>query len=379
MSGIYIHIPFCKQACSYCDFYFVTRKHQQQAFVDALVDEILAKKCTRYAKEKIRTIYFGGGTPSLLTPAQIEQVFKALESSFILDIKECTMELNPDDVTKEYLQSIHSLGITRASMGFQSFEDHLLTFMHRAHTSTEAIQSLELLAKEGFNSFTVDLIYGNPNQTIESLNEDLEILTSFNPPHVSAYSLTIEHGTRLGKQAELGKINPLSDEKVTQHVQIVRDSLSDGGIDQYEVSNYAKHGHEAKHNSAYWSHENYLGFGPSAHSFWWEKGSTFAQRWNNKRDIMSYVEGGWKNENEMEYLNLYALAEERLMLGLRTNNGLNLHVLKEEYEFSFTEKQLMYLTKKNNEGILTLSKDQLKLTNEGLLITDLILLDLITA
>ena len=193
MAGIYIHITFCKQACSYCDFYFVTRQQQQQAFVDTLVDEILAKNA-RYAKEKIRTIYFGGGTPSLLTPAQIEQVFKALESSFILDIKECTMELNPDDVTKEYLQSIHSLGITRASMGIQSFDDHLLTFMHRAHTSTEAIQSLELLAKEGFNSFTVDLIYGNPNQTIESLNKDLEILTSFNPPHVSAYSLTIEHG-----------------------------------------------------------------------------------------------------------------------------------------------------------------------------------------
>ena len=289
------------------------------------------------------------------------------------------MELNPDDVTKEYLQSIHSLGITRASMGIQSFDDHLLTFMHRAHSSTEAIQSLELLAKEGFNSFTVDLIYGNPNQTIESLNKDLEILTSFNPPHVSAYSLTIEHGTRLGKEAELGKINPLSDKKVTQHVQIVRDSLSDCGIDQYEVSNYAKHGHEAKHNSAYWCHENYLGFGPSAHSFWWEKGSTFAQRWNNKRDIKSYLEGSWKNENEMEYLDLHALAEERLMLGLRTNSGLNLHVLKEEYEFSFTEKQLIYLTKKNNGGILTLSKDQLKLTNEGLLITDLIVLDLITA
>ena len=166
---------------------------------------------------------------------------------------------------------------------------------------------------------------------------------------------------------------------MTQHVQIVRDSLSDCGIDQYEVSNYAKHGHEAKHNSAYWSHENYLGFGPSAHSFWWEKGSTFAQRWNNKRDIKSYLEGSWKNENEMEYLDLHALAEERLMLGLRTNSGLNLHVLKEEYEFSFTEKQLIYLTKKNNEGILTLSKDQIKLTNEGLLITDLIVLDLITA
>ena len=379
MAGIYIHIPFCKQACSYCDFYFVTRQHQQQAFVGALVDEILAKKCTRYAKEKIRTIYFGGGTPSLLTPAQIEQVFKALESSFILDIKECTMELNPDDVTKEYLQSIHSLGINRASMGIQSFDDHLLTFMHRAHSSTEAIQSLELLAKEGFNSFTVDLIYGNPNQTIESLNNDLEILTSFNPPHVSAYSLTIEHGTRLGKQAELGKINPLSDEKVTQHVQIVRDSLSDCGIDQYEVSNYAKQGYEAQHNSAYWTHQNYLGFGASAHSFWWEKGSTFAQRWNNIRDIKSYLEGYWKNENDMEHLNLHALAEERLMLGLRTRNGVNLQQMKDIYSYYLSKSQLKYLSTQADDNLLKIKNNQLCLTSKGLLIADLIVLDLITA
>ena len=379
MSGIYIHIPFCRQACSYCDFYFVTRNNHQQEFVNALVDEIHMKKSTRYSRERIQTVYFGGGTPSLLTPAQLEQIFEALTSSFTLDVQECTMELNPDDVTKEYLQSIHAIGINRASMGIQSFDEVLLKFMHRAHSSSEALHCLELLAHEGFDSFTVDLIYGNPNQSEEMLIKDLEILKSFDPPHVSAYSLTIEEGTRLRKQAELGRLFPLSDEKVSRHFEILERTLLECGTEQYEISNFAKPGYEARHNSAYWTHQNYLGLGPAAHSFWWADSLKSAQRWCNKKNLKAYLEGDWQNRYEIDYLDLKALLEERLMLGLRTNRGLNLPTLKKLYDFSFTEKQQTYLKKKEQEGLISINENNVRLTKKGFLITDLIVLDLITA
>ncbi len=379
MSGLYLHIPFCKQACSYCDFYFVTHHHQQQNFVDTLVEEIQSKKDTRFSEDVIETIYLGGGTPSLLEPYQLEQIFNAIESTFSLDIQECTMELNPDDVTKKYLQNIKELGISRASMGVQSFDKALLNFMHRAHNRDEAIHCLELLSNEGFDSFTVDLIYGNPNQTEEMLLMDLEILTSFNPPHVSAYSLTIEEGTRLGKQVDLGRIMPPDDEKVAHHFQIVVSSLKKYGIEQYEVSNFAKPGSEAKHNSAYWNHKNYLGFGPAAHSFWWDEDLKSAKRWSNKRDLSAYLSGGWKTNTQNENLNLNSLAEERLMLGLRTKNGINLKEMKKDYGFSFSEAQYNYINKKSVEGLLERKDDQLSLTQQGLIIADLIVLDLITA
>lgn len=379
MSGLYLHIPFCKQACSYCDFYFVTRHHQQQEFVDALVEEIKSKKDTRFTEEVVQTVYLGGGTPSLLKPDQLEQIFQALETTFKLDNLECTMELNPDDVTSEYLSSIKSIGINRASMGVQSFDEDQLRNMHRAHNRQEAIKCLELLANEGFDSFSVDLIYGNPNQTDEMLFKDLEILTSFDPPHVSAYSLTIEEGTRLGKQVELGRIKPPNDEKVAIQFQIVQSTLEENGIDQYEVSNFSRAGWEAKHNSAYWNHQNYLGFGPAAHSFWWNESNLAAERWNNKRDLKTYLAEDWKQRNELEQLDLHTLAEERLMLGLRIKKGIHLHELQNRYQYSLSENQISYLRKKEVEHQFQINDSHLALSKTGLLIADLLILDLLTA
>ena len=379
MSGIYLHIPFCKQACSYCDFYFVTRHHQQQEFVDALVGEIMSKKESKFSEEIVKTIYFGGGTPSLLTPSQLEQILSAMDSTFKLDLQECTMELNPDDVTKEYLRDIKSLGVDRASMGIQSFDNDLLAFMHRAHNREEALKCLDHLASEGFHSFTIDLIYGNPNQTEEMLRRDLEILSAFNPPHVSAYSLTIEEGTRLGKQVKLGRIIPPDDDIVAKHFQMVQSGLYSMGIEQYEVSNFAKPGWEAIHNSAYWNHENYVGLGPAAHSFWWNEDTKSAQRWNNKRDLNSYLKGDWRSGSESEHLNLLTLVEERLMLGLRTRKGISEEELQKKYDFKFSTKQLEFLQKKKEEELIEFEKGQLSLTKKGLLIADLIVLDLITA
>lgn len=378
MSGLYLHIPFCKQACSYCDFYFVTHQQEKEQFVDQLIKEIRSKKDTRFVQENIQTVYLGGGTPSLLSPKQVEHILQAIDEVFSLDLKEVTLEMNPDDVSASYLKDLHSSGVTRASMGVQTFDEDLLRFMNRAHSREEALACMEALSTSGLDSFTVDLIYGNPNQTMDKLEKDLDILLSFNPPHVSAYSLTIEPRTRLGKQFELGRLVPPEDDVVAQHFDMVESRLQKAGVLQYEVSNFAKPGFEAAHNSAYWTHENYLGLGPGAHSFWWDEKNSSAQRWNNKPDLKEYLNKGWNQEHELEHLDLKSLAEERIMLSLRTTAGLSFEVLKKNYGFIFPEKQMNYLSRKEKEGKVVRTKEGISLTKEGLKISDAIVLDLIT-
>lgn len=379
MSGLYLHIPFCKQACSYCDFYFVTRKQEKSTFVAALIEEIHSKRDSLFVQEPIETIYFGGGTPSLLSVSEIEQILNAIRRVFEVQASEITLEMNPDDVNAAYLQGLHDVGINRASMGVQSFNTALLSFMHRAHSRDEALRSFEYLAASPIKKFTVDLIYGNPKQTEEMLGADLELLKTFDPPHVSAYSLTIEPGTRLGKQVELGRLLAPDDDIVARHFDIVVRELSAMGIEQYEVSNYAKPGKEAIHNSAYWTHKNYLGLGPSAHSFWWNAEVTSARRWSNPADLKAYeVSNHRKTEEVAETLTLPELAEERLMLALRTVKGISFKELEHRYAYTLSEEQQRYLHRKVNEGKVRLSETGFHLTPEGLKVSDAILLDLIT-
>jgi len=378
MSGIYIHIPFCKQACSYCDFYFVTRQNQRETFTKALVEEIKSYKNTRYTDETVQTIYIGGGTPSLMKASHLGDIFTALNNIFNLQPEEVTIELNPDDVTLDYLNALHQLGITRASMGIQSFNPDLLRFMHRAHTSEHARHCLNLLAQSGFNSFTVDLIYGNPGQTPDMLMGDLETVISFDPPHISAYSLTVEEGTRLGKQVELNRIQPLPEDNVADQFDLTRQILAEAGLQQYEVSNFAKPGKEAIHNSAYWNHQNYLGLGPSAHSFWWDASGKSANRWNNEPNLRSYISGQKKKKKaEFEDLSLKTLAEERLMLGLRTVKGVTVNELQKRYNYTFSDKQKSYLQKMQEKRKIEVG-DRIRLSSEGLPIADAITLDLLS-
>lgn len=377
MSGIYLHIPFCRQACSYCDFYFVTRQVEKQHFVQQLVQEIESHKNTVHAGETVETIYFGGGTPSQLSPAQVATIMQAIKNTFKADLKEVTFEMNPDDVTREYLQDLADAGITRASMGVQTFDEQLLRFMNRAHNSREALHCLELLAKSDLEVFTIDLIYGNPGQTLAMLRRDIETLLRFHPPHISAYSLTIEPRTRLGRQVKLGRLLPADDDDVANQFMFVIEQLQNAGIHQYEVSNYSLPGKQAVHNSNYWKHRNYLGFGPGAHSFWWDENRTTAQRWENQANLKNYLEGGWKNRYSLEQLSLPELLEERLMLGLRTTEGLSLAELKQHYQFEFSENQRAYLDKLVHQQKAHLD-DHLRLSREGLCIADSILLDLIT-
>lgn len=377
MAGIYIHIPFCKQACSYCDFYFVTQKKLVEPFTDALIQEIRSFRDTVYSDEPIETIYIGGGTPSQLSADQLQQIFNALDETFLLQPEEVTMEMNPDDVTPEYLKSLLDTGVNRASMGIQSFDEKLLEFMHRAHTNQEAIKALEHLHTAGFPTFTADLIYGNPGQTLDMLEADIDQLLKFDPPHISAYSLTVEPKTRLGKQVELGRISPPDDEKVSAHFDLLTKKLRSAGLQRYEVSNYSKPGKEAVHNSNYWRHENYLGLGPAAHSFWWVNRE--AKRWENKPDIKSYLDNTkGQNRKNYEVLDLKGLAEERLMLGLRTVWGVSRVELKDRYQYELNTKQEQWLTYQKEKGMFEMEDDVIRLTSEGLKIADLLTVDLLS-
>jgi oxygen-independent coproporphyrinogen-3 oxidase len=372
MSGIYLHIPFCKQACSYCDFYFVTRTSEREHFVQRLVEDIKSYKDSKFTEETVETIYFGGGTPSLLEPAQLEQIMEALCNVFDVDAREITLEMNPDDVSAQFLADLKSLGISRASMGVQSFEPELLEFMHRAHSSEEALQCLELLSASDFNSFTVDLIYGNPGQSVKQLERDVNKFLEFDPPHISAYSLTIEPKTRLGKQVELGRIAPPEDDKVADHFDIINQLFSNHGIERYEVSNYSVPGKEAVHNSNYWEHKNYLGLGPGAHSFWWDNN---AKRWENEQDLRKYLRE--EDHPEKEQLSLKQLAEERLMMGLRTKKGVRGAELSGQYDYVFSDRQKEYLKNREQEGKVEVD-ESITLTDRGIKIADAIILDLVT-
>lgn len=375
MSGIYIHIPFCRQACSYCDFYFVTRQQLKEPFIENLLREIQSYRDTSFVRETVETVYIGGGTPSLLTIEELKRIFDTLDQVFDLSPVEVTLEMNPDDVSETYLEQLRDLGINRASMGVQSFQPGLLDNMHRAHDRNEALECLELLSVTGFETYSTDLIYGNPGQTMEELEEDLEILLDFDPPHVSAYSLTIEPNTRLGKQVELGRIDPPADDAVAEQFDLVIDTLDGRGLRQYEVSNFSKPGYEAVHNSRYWNHANYLGLGPAAHSFWWNDEG--ARRWENPADVQAYIEkNGNMNVNE-EVLGMGQLAEERLMLGLRTREGVGITELENRYGYIFNEKQIDYLQRKQSEGLVNVG-ESLSLTRKGLKIADLIILDLVS-
>ena len=341
--------------------------------MDRLISEIQAYGGRPAASEVVKTIYFGGGTPSLLEPLQIERILAEIRRVFPLDIREITIEVNPDDVSAAFLEALYSIGITRLSMGVQTFQPDLLADMNRAHSREEALTCMELLQKSTFESYSVDLIYGNPGQSLDDLDSDLDLLLGFDPPHISAYSLTIEPGTRLGKQVELGRIIPPEDDRVADHFDLINRRLKGEGIERYEVSNYSKPGREAVHNSSYWKHQNYLGLGPGAHSFWWDRE---AVRWEHKRSLRAYLKEQ-DIRSEPEALTLEQLAEERLMMGLRTREGVAVAELDQRYDYRLNERQSTYLAAREEEQKLNFDS-RIKLSEVGIRIADAIILDLIT-
>lgn len=378
--GLYIHVPFCRQACSYCDFYFVTREEWIERYVDALEAEIRGWSGDPLTRRAVETIYFGGGTPSRLDLKQVGRLMAAVRGTFETDLQEVTFEMNPDDVSGPFLQGLREEGVDRASMGVQTFDSERLIWMNRSHDSDQAHRALELLSTTGFSRFTVDLIYGSPDQTTDDLARDVEALLAYDPPHLSAYALTIEPRTRLGKQLEKGRLKPADEEEVARQMRWLMEALTERGLPPYEVSNFSRPGAEAVHNTNYWNHTPYLGFGPGAHSFRMEEDQGW--RWSNESDLRSWIdriEKGVDTDWQLrsEHLGLQDLAEERLMLSLRTRWGVSMDELEGRYSYSLTDEQRRWMSGEQRNGRVQPGSDRIGLTEEGRVLADYLIVELI--
>ncbi|MDX1445735.1 radical SAM family heme chaperone HemW [Lishizhenia sp.] len=326
MAGIYIHIPFCKQACSYCDFHFSTSFEKYKTrMVSAICKEIVTRK-SYLEGEALQSIYFGGGTPSVLEAEEIQEILSTITANFqIHENREITLEANPDDITPEKLSQWKAAGVNRLSIGVQSFRQEDLDWMNRAHNVTEAKRALELAAELGFE-LSIDVIYGLPNFNTEDFKQNLEQVLAYSPEHLSAYCLTIEEKTALHKAVEQGKIVPSNNEAQSEQFDFLVDFLKSKGYEQYEISNFARDEKYAVHNSNYWKGKKYLGVGPSAHSF-----NGTSRSWNvaNNAVYMKAVENE-TDYNELERLSVYDQFNEALLVGLRTKWGVDKNRLNVE-------------------------------------------------
>lgn len=366
MAGIYIHIPFCKQACTYCDFHFSTTFDKyRSALIEAILQELEQRKDYLDA-QSVETIYFGGGTPSLLTEDELRLILSKISSIYdVVDSPEVTLEANPDDISKERLQEWKNLGVNRLSIGLQSFLQSDLDWMNRAHTAEESASAVKMAKEYGF-SLTVDLIYGLPDRTLEEWNANIDKLISLAPNHISAYCLTVESKTVLSNWVEKGRIDPASEDEQAEQFLLLINVLEKAGYQQYEISNFAKEGKYSKHNSNYWKGVSYLGVGPSAHSFNGE-----SRRWNVSNNL-KYVKGVTVEEeySESEILSPKDRFNEAVMTGLRTIWGVNLEELRRNYctNKSFDKR----LEEFKNEELLKTENNYIVLTKKGKLQADYI-------
>lgn len=333
MAGVYIHIPFCKQLCTYCDFYFSVSLQRKNDILTALLREMdlrenEAQYITQANKQNgnIPTLYFGGGTPTVYSANELKQLAdKALLLFLPNGVTEFTVESNPDDLTAEYLHSLKNIGVNRLSIGIQSFIDKHLQWMHRRHNAQQAIDSVKLAQQAGFNNITIDLIYGIPDMSMDEWAHNIQQAIALNVPHISAYHLTIEPKTILGRQHQRGLLKPIDDEISAQQYAMLEEALNAAGYIHYEISNFAKPGYFSAHNSSYWRQQPYIGIGPSAHSY---NGSNL-RKWNvaNNKQYIEAIQLG-ENYYEDETLSVYDRYNEYILTSLRTLWGAELEVIK---------------------------------------------------
>jgi oxygen-independent coproporphyrinogen-3 oxidase len=372
MAGIYIHIPFCKQACHYCDFHFSTSLQNKDAFLNALKKEIVLRK--EYLKsEVISTIYFGGGTPSLLSKEELLDIFDVLKSNFRIDeAAEITLEANPDDLTEENVLALKGTPVNRLSIGIQSFYDEDLKLMNRAHTAEESIRAVKLAQESGFNNITIDLIYGIPSLSNHRWRNNLQIAFALDVNHISAYCLTVEPKTALAHQVKKGLVKNVDEQHSSEQFEIMLEAMHANDFIQYEISNFCKNGAYSKHNSNYWRKENYLGLGPSAHSY---DGTT--RQWNiaNNALYIQSVEKGAPNF-EKETLSLEQRYNEYVLTSLRTIWGLDLNQVEESFGKTFFDNCMReVMTYIASEDVIH-EENKLYLSDKGKLIADKIASDL---
>lgn len=371
MSGIYIHIPFCKQACHYCDFHFSTSMKRKEEMALALAKEIQMRK-NEVQDDIVETIYFGGGTPSVLTIKEIQFLIDSVYQNFkVAENPEITLEANPDDLSDEKIIELAHSPINRLSIGVQSFFEDDLKMMNRAHNSAEAKKSLEM-ATQYFDNISIDLIYGIPGLTNEMWKKNIEMALSFGIPHISSYALTVEPKTALKKLIQTGKIAEPKDYVAQEHFQILVDTLKENGFIHYELSNFGKENYFSKNNSAYWLGKKYLGIGPSAHSY-----DGISRSWNVANNIV-YLKSLEEDElpSEKEILTQTDRYNEYVMTGLRTIWGVSLQRIRHE----FGEKYLDYLTHQAQkfllDDLLSIESNVLRTTKKGKFLADGIASDL---
>ncbi len=372
--SLYVHIPFCDHKCIYCDFYSIITQENRNSYISALEKEIHYVKSLLAVQRKISTIFFGGGTPSLMGPKFIGEILNYIHKNFnVTESAEITLETNPGTVTKEDFKEFKNLGINRISIGVQSFHDKDLKFLTRIHDRQTAINSIRQAAESGFENVNLDLIFNLPGQTKKEWIENLKTAVSLPVKHISAYSLILERGTILNKLVLDGKVKIGDDDYDADLYETTIDFLTQSGFRQYEVSNFCKEGYECKHNLAYWDHREYVGLGPSAHSFLQGK------RWWNFSSLKMYIDKIEKSGNAVrgeEKLSGNEMLEEFVMLALRSK-GLNLNVFKSKFGNSWLEKKKKILDELKSGGMIYFTGDFIKLTKKGYSLCDEILLKII--
>ncbi len=372
MAGIYLHIPFCKRKCAYCDFFSLANAKHQDDFVQAILQEVSLQQ--HYLdNERVQTIYFGGGTPSLLSIGQLEEILNALHKNFRIDKNiDLTLEGNPENLTQTFLRDLKSLGFNRLSIGIQSFNDDDLMLMRRTHNAKTAVKSIYNAKNQGFKNISVDLIYGLPNFTREKWEKNLEQTFLLDVQHISAYHLTIEPKTLFKKWYDENKIHLPNEEKSLEQYQLLVEKTAANGFLHYEISNFAKDGFLSLHNTNYWVGVKYLGLGPSAHSY-----NLTSRQWNisNLHVYLAEISKG-NIPFERENLSLQEKYNDFIITSFRTMWGLNLEKFVLNFGSSYKKYFLKKIEKYLDQEFCIQNHDQIKLSEQGMFISDHIMTDL---
>ncbi|MEP6616284.1 MAG: radical SAM family heme chaperone HemW [Ginsengibacter sp.] len=387
LSGIYFHIPFCKKACHYCNFHFSTSLSKKDDMIDAIIQEVRLSAFQADQKDEhagsfsstpggdsgIATVYFGGGTPSLLTGNELKRMMQALYENFqVWGDAEVTMEANPDDISAKNLEEWKSAGVNRLSIGVQSFINHELQWMNRVHDAAQSLQCIHLVQEAGFDNFSVDMIYGTPGLSVSDWEKNITSLIGLQIPHISCYALTVEPGTALKKMITLKKRADVDPEQQRTQFLLMTDWLELAGYEHYEISNFARPGLRSKHNSGYWQGKHYRGFGPSAHSF---DGQT--RKWNisNNEFYMKSIKAGFV-PSEHEVLTNIQQLNEYIMTSIRTLEGTDLEYIAGKFGTEKSERLAQSINRFKNNGNVQAQDSKIILTREGKLFADGIAADL---
>ena len=372
MAGIYIHIPFCKRRCIYCDFFSTTQSEKKPAYIRALCQELEIRK-DYLEGEDIETIYLGGGTPSQLTHEELDAIFTYIYKTYRVNPDaEITLEANPDDLTSEYVAMLRQLPINRISMGIQTFQEETLKLLHRRHTATQAIEAFQRCREAGFQNISIDLMYGLPGETLETWEQDLQQAIDLRPEHISAYHLIYEEDTALWKLREQHQVEEADEDLSVLLFSTLIDKLTEAGYQHYEISNFCLPGLHSRHNSSYWTGKKYLGCGPSAHSF-----NGTSRQWNvaSLEKYMKGIELG-NPDYEIEELDLYTRYNDFVLTSIRTSWGMPLSYLHTAFGEELYNYCLRMARPHIREGVLEIREDVLKLTRRGIFVSDGIMSDL---